>query len=147
MQDAWAEELPYDTCLRLLRANEVGRIGVVVNDLPVVLPVNYRVVETTGLLWIALRTRPGNVIDRAAIKVAFEIDGVDPLHREGWSVHVSGTLHRIDPDAADFRERFDSEPWLASERDRWLVILPNTISGRRLHAAEPEWVLHVRGFL
>ena len=62
-------------------------------------------------------------------------------------MHVSGTLHRIDPDAADFRERFDSEPWLASERDRWLVILPNTISGRRLHAAEPEWVLHVRGFL
>ena len=147
MVDAWAEELPYDMCLRLLRANEVGRVGAVVNDLPGVLPGNYRVVETTGLLWIALRTRPGNVIDRAAIKVAFEIDGVDPLHREGWSVLVNGTLHRIDPDAADFRERFDSQPWLANERHRWLVIQPNAISGRRLHAAEPEWVLHVRGFL
>ena len=147
MPEAWAEELPYDTCLRLLRANAVGRIGVVTNDLPVVLPVNYRVVETTGLIWIALRTRPGNVIDLASITVAFEIDGVDPLHREGWSVHVSGTLHRIDPDAADFRQRFDSEPWLESERDCWLVILPNAITGRQLHAAAREWVLHVQEFL
>ena len=125
----------------------MGRIGVVVNDFPVVVPVNYRLVETTGLTWIALRTRPGNVIEQASMNVAFEIDGIDAAHRQGWSVLVRGTLHHVDPDAADFRARFDSEPWLATERDAWLIIQPFAISGRRLNAAEPDWAFHIQGYL
>jgi hypothetical protein len=49
----------------------------VVDDFPVVLPVNYQLVETQGLTWVALRTRPGNTIDRAPTNAAFEIDSVD----------------------------------------------------------------------
>jgi len=145
MPDAWFEELPDEECLRLLRSNAVGRIGVISNDFPVVLPVNYRVVETTGRTWIALRTRPGNVIEQASLKVAFEIDGIDASLRQGWSVLVRGTLHHVDPKTADFRERFDSEPWLSTERDAWLVIQPLSISGRLLHAAESDWVFQVQG--
>jgi hypothetical protein len=48
-------------------------------------------------------------------------------------------LLRVDPDAADFRARFDPEPWVVSERDRWLTIEPFSITGRRLHPAEREW--------
>jgi nitroimidazol reductase NimA-like FMN-containing flavoprotein (pyridoxamine 5'-phosphate oxidase superfamily) len=147
MHDARLEEFSYDECLRALRGNVVGRIGVVMNEFPVVLPVNYRLVETTGLTWIAVRTRPGNVIEGASMNVAFEIDGIDALHRQGWSVLVRGTLHHVDPDAADFRDRFDSEPWLTAERDAWLIIQPITISGRQLRAAEPDWVLHLCGYL
>jgi Pyridoxamine 5'-phosphate oxidase len=79
------------------------------------------------------------------MNVAFEIDGIDPAHQGGWSVLVRGTLHHVDPDAADFRERFDSEPWVAAERESWLAIEPFAITGRRLHAAEREWAFHPRG--
>jgi nitroimidazol reductase NimA-like FMN-containing flavoprotein (pyridoxamine 5'-phosphate oxidase superfamily) len=140
------EELPYDECLRLLRAGVVGRIGIVVNDFPVVLPVNYRLVETTGVTWIAIRTRPGNVIEQASMHAAFEIDGIDPAHQRGWSVLVRGTLHHVDPDAADFRDRFDSSPWLA-DRDAWLVIQPFAVTGRELHPPTADWAFHLRAYL
>jgi nitroimidazol reductase NimA-like FMN-containing flavoprotein (pyridoxamine 5'-phosphate oxidase superfamily) len=146
MQDAPLEELPYDECLRLLRERTVGRIAVVVNDFPVVLPVNYRLVETSGPTWVAIRTRPGNVIDQAPMNVAFEIDSIDVLHEEGWSVLVRGTLHHVDPDAADFRERFDPAPWVADERNAWLVIEPFFISGRRLQSRGPDWFVNLRGY-
>jgi len=147
MQDARLEEMSYEECLRLLRERSMGRIAVVVNDFPIVLPVNYRLVETSGPTWVALRTRPGNVIEQASMKVAFEIDSIDVLHEEGWSVLIRGTLHHVDPDAAGFRERFDPAPWLTDERDAWLVVEPFFVSGRRLHAAESEWFLNVRGYL
>jgi len=147
MTDSWLEELSWDDCLGLLRSSRVGRIALVVDEFPVVLPVNYRLVETSGRTWIALRTRPGNIIERAPVHAAFEIDGIDPAHQQGWSVLVRGTLHHVDPDAAEFRERFDPEPWLVEERDAWLVVDPFAITGRRLHPAEPEWAFHVRAYL
>jgi hypothetical protein len=60
---------------------------------------------------------------------------------------VRGTLDHVDPSAADFRQRFDSEPWLGEERDAWLIIEPFAITGRRLHAAELEWAFHLRAYL
>ena len=68
-------------------------------------------------------------------------------HQQGWSVLVRGTLHHVDPDAADFRERFNPEPWMTAERDAWLVIEPFSITGRQLHAAEPAWAFHPAGYL
>ena len=147
MPDAWLEHLPHEECLRLLRENTVGRVALVVDDFPIVLPVSYRLLETSGLTWVVLRTRPGNVIDQAPMNVAFEIDGIDPTYQQGWSVLVRGTLHHVDPDAADFRERFDPEPWLLAERDAWLAIQPFAVSGRRLHAATTEWAFHARAYL
>jgi nitroimidazol reductase NimA-like FMN-containing flavoprotein (pyridoxamine 5'-phosphate oxidase superfamily) len=141
--DAWLEELTFDEALRRLRTGSVGRVATVVDDFPVVLPVNYRVVETKGRegtrIWLAIRTRPGNVLDRATIPVAFEIDAIDPSHREGWSVLVRGTLAHVDPDSADFRGRFDPEPWMTADREAWLVIEPFAITGRQLHARSHEW--------
>ncbi len=139
MSNAVLDELPLDVCLRLLREGLVGRIGFTVDDLPVVLPVNYRLVETSAPPWIALRTRPGNVIDRAPLMTAFEVDGIDEREHRGWSVLVRGTLEPIDPDAAGFRERFDPEPWIVDERDSWLAIAPFKITGRRLGAADQPW--------
>jgi nitroimidazol reductase NimA-like FMN-containing flavoprotein (pyridoxamine 5'-phosphate oxidase superfamily) len=147
MSEAWLEELSYDQCLQLLRAGDVGRIGVVVDDAPIVVPVNYRLVETVGLTFLALRTRPGNAIERGGLLVAFEIDGLDQAHQQGWSVLVRGTLHHVNPDETDFKERFDSHPWLLSERDAWLVIQPFAITGRQLHPAEPEWGFHTRAYM
>jgi len=144
---AWLEELKFDECLTLLRAESVGRVAVVVDDVPVVVPVNYRLVETGAITWIALRTRPGNVIDRAPMKVGFEIDDIDHVRERGWSVLVRGTLHHVDPNAADFRDRFDPQSWLGHDRSAWLVIQPFAISGRVLHPDEREWAFQLQAYL
>ena len=147
MVQAWLDELSLEECLDLLRAGAVGRIAFTTDDWPVLFPVNYRLVEASERTWIALRTRSGNVIDRAPLNVAFQVDGLGPMLREGWSVLVRGTLERVDPDAADFRERFDPHPWILDERDAWLIVEPFSITGRRLHAPEPEWAFHPEAYL
>jgi nitroimidazol reductase NimA-like FMN-containing flavoprotein (pyridoxamine 5'-phosphate oxidase superfamily) len=144
---AWLETLPLDACVPLLREHTVGRIAVEDASGPVILPVNYRLVESPRGPWIAIRTRPGNVIDRSSARVAFEIDAIQPGLREGWSVLVRGTIHHVDQVAAKFAERFDPEPWIREQRDAWLIIDPFTISGRRLHAAEREWAYQVDAYL
>jgi Pyridoxamine 5'-phosphate oxidase len=127
------DEIGHADCLELLRFGEFGRIAVDIDGGPVVVPVNYRLVEAPGRTWIAMRTRPGNLLDRDRVAAAFEIDHVDHEGREGWSVLVRGTLLRVDPDAAGFRTRFDPDPWVTETRDRWLVLEPFSITGRRLH--------------
>ena len=146
MPNTQFEVLPLDDCLALLRAHSVGRVAVMVNEFPIVLPVNYKLVETDGPVWVALRTRPGNVIDRASMPVAFEIDRIDVAEQEGWSVLVRGTLQHVDADSADFRDRFDPQPWLDDERDAWLVIEPFWITGRRLHSPRPQWAFQLGGY-
>jgi len=147
MNDAPLEELSYEQCLGRLRDHSVGRVAVVVDDAPIVLPINYRLVETVGLTLLAIRTRPGNVIERGGLQVAFEIDEFDPIRKEGWSVLVRGTLHHVDPLAADFANRFDPHSWLVDERDAWLIIQPFAITGRQLTRSTGEWAFHIRGYL
>jgi nitroimidazol reductase NimA-like FMN-containing flavoprotein (pyridoxamine 5'-phosphate oxidase superfamily) len=144
--DAWLEELSLEQCVGLLRSHSVGRAAVSQEGAPVILPVNYKVVNTTAL-WIAVRTRPGSILDGAPLGAALEVDEIDPVHHEGWSVLVRGTLLHVDPGAASFRERFDPEPWMSAERDSWLVLEPFAVTGRRLHAAATAWAFHVRAYL
>ena len=73
MSDTTLEMIPREKCLDLLRQNTVGRIGVIEDGYPVVLPVNYRIVQSEQQTFISIRTRPGNVIDRSGPPVAFEI--------------------------------------------------------------------------
>jgi nitroimidazol reductase NimA-like FMN-containing flavoprotein (pyridoxamine 5'-phosphate oxidase superfamily) len=144
--EPWLAELSLEQCLEHLREGSVGRLAVVIDEHPIVVPVNYRLVETVGLRWIAIRTKPGGLVERASTKVAFEIDGVNEVRRQGWSVLVRGTREALDPDAADSRERFDTHPWLR-ERDAWFVIEPFSITGRELHPAAQEWAFHLRAYL
>ena len=147
MDKPWLETLDLETCLEYLRMEQVGRIAIIVDGSPIVLPITYRLLETSGLTWIALRTRPGNVIDQASMNAAFEIDGIDPARRGGWSVLVRGALQHVDPEAASFRERFDPEPWMTTDRGLWLIIEPYAITGRELHPSEQDWAFHPTAYL
>jgi nitroimidazol reductase NimA-like FMN-containing flavoprotein (pyridoxamine 5'-phosphate oxidase superfamily) len=147
MGDRILEELSHPECLSRLRAGRVGRIAVVVDEFPIILPVNYRLIEAAGVTWVALRTRPGNVIDRASMRAAFEVDDIDSVRHEGWSVVVRGNLMHVDPDAGDLRERFDPEPWLLAERDAWLIIEPFSITGRRVTSSDSGWAFHMTAYL
>ena len=100
MSEAWLEPLSPDACLRCLRLETVGRMAVVVNDGPIILPVNYRLVEPPSGPLLVVRTRPGNVLDQAISNVAFEIDSIDRANQEGWSVLVQGELLHAYPASA-----------------------------------------------
>jgi uncharacterized protein len=138
MTDSVLEPLSRESCLDRLRREAVGRIAFVADGDPVVFPVNYRLVEPASGPAIAVRTRPGNVIERAPLNVAFEIDWIDRVHHRGWSVLVRGDLVHVDSTSDEFVERYDPKSWLA-DRESWLLIDPWEISGRELHGTEPIW--------
>jgi len=140
------EELTRPDCLRLLGQRGIGRVAVVVDDYPVVVPVNYRVVEIDEGVAVVVRTQPGSVIDQAP-RVGFQVDGVDPVHRLGWSVLVRGTLdHLDDADVALLGEEIDPLPWVA-EQSSWLVVRPTVITGRRLQPPAVEWAFSIRAYV
>jgi nitroimidazol reductase NimA-like FMN-containing flavoprotein (pyridoxamine 5'-phosphate oxidase superfamily) len=148
MVDELLEELSEEVCLDLLRAYDVGRIAVVVEGDPVVVPINYLAVDRDGEPAIVLRTRRGNVIDSGSTRAALQIDGIDPVHQCGWSVLARGVLRHLDDDAiAALEEHPRARSWLGATRDTWLVIEHLRISGRRLRAPEAQWAFHIRGYL
>ena len=98
---------------------------------PVILPVNYRYVRGS----IVIRTAAGEKSVEAAMAkpVAFEIDGWDPVQEKGWSVLVKGTAYEVDADDAAAADASTLRPWArAVERDIWVRIVPNEITGRRI---------------
>jgi hypothetical protein len=63
-------------------------VGVSINALPVILPVNFIIVDN----WIVFRTVPGTKFDAAMVRsvAAFEADDHAPDGSWGWSVLVRG---------------------------------------------------------
>lgn len=135
-------ELSETECLGLLAACDLGRIAVIHQGAPAIFPVNYAIATIGARPVIALRTRPGNVIDHVGEHVGFEIDGVDPGRDGGWSVLVRGRLRAVDAD-----EALDSYPILDHERDAWRVIVPHAITGRRITADPMRWAFHPAAYL
>ena len=138
MNESQLEPLSDEDCLRYLREATVGRIAFVIDGDPVVFPVNYRLVESSPRPLLAMRTRPGNVIEQAPTSVAFEIDSIDHLRHQGWSVLVRGELLRATATSEKLLERYDPDSWLA-DREALLFIEPWSITGRKLHSADPLW--------
>jgi nitroimidazol reductase NimA-like FMN-containing flavoprotein (pyridoxamine 5'-phosphate oxidase superfamily) len=125
------EILSFVQCQELLESSIVGRIGMVVAGEPVILPVNYRYACGS----IVFRTALGEKTDVAMMDkpVAFEIDAWDAVRETGWSVLVKGTAHEVDSDDPAAAAAATLQPWArAVERDIWVRIVPNEITGRRV---------------
>jgi nitroimidazol reductase NimA-like FMN-containing flavoprotein (pyridoxamine 5'-phosphate oxidase superfamily) len=119
-----------DECLRLLARERLGRIGVCVDQQPVLLPVNYAMDGNH----IVFRTDPGTKLHAAIGRpVAFEIDGFDRLYHEGWSVLVVGTAEEVESAAELARlSRLPLGPWAPGPKAHWVRIRAGAITGRRL---------------
>lgn len=114
-----------------LAAGSVGRVAVSQAALPVVVPVNYAVLDGD----IVIRTGAGTKLDAAlaGAVVAFEIDAVDPIYHEGWSVMVQGRAHEVvDPDELMRARALPLTPWAAGARDRFVRIASERITGRKI---------------
>jgi nitroimidazol reductase NimA-like FMN-containing flavoprotein (pyridoxamine 5'-phosphate oxidase superfamily) len=123
--------LERDECLRLLATATIGRLAITFGALPVILPVNFRLVDDR----IVFRTGVGTKLDAAACGaiVAFEVDEFDPMSHTGWSVVVTGQAREV-TDADELASlEIDLVPRWAPRGDGRVVEVPTEmISGRRL---------------
>lgn len=129
------EVIERDECLELLRSDDTGRIAVVDGGHPVIFPVNYAM---DGEL-IVLRTAEGTKLD-STLKggpVSFEIDDTDRHSRTGWSVIVTGWARVVTtPARATELEQLDLQSWSSHQKDNWIEVHPERISGRRIVAVD-----------
>src|ERR1039458_8302562 len=91
-------EIGEDECFALLGRQDLGRLAVVRDGRPEIFPVNYAMDGRT----ITIRTGSGAKLTYASLAhVAFEVEDIDPVTREGWVVEVRG--------------------FAGSPRDQWVV--------------------------
>lgn len=128
------EHLSHEECLHLLRSHpqRIGRVGIADDGRrPVILPVNYAMDEDA----VVFRTGGGTKL-AAAVRgafVAFEVDDVDVAWQEGWSVLLRGQAQEVtDPAEVARLEGLPLHPWAGGDRERYIRIQPDTITGRRL---------------
>src|SRR5271169_6245133 len=137
MADRVIEELDEAESLRLIAAGGIGRIAYTSRFGPAVLPVNYKWHDGA----VVFRTARHSALDEdlqtgiagGDYLVAFEIDEIDVAGRQGWSVLLQGPAHHVDS-AAERAAAAEAgvEPWPAGERELFLRIVPNHVTGRRI---------------
>jgi nitroimidazol reductase NimA-like FMN-containing flavoprotein (pyridoxamine 5'-phosphate oxidase superfamily) len=124
-------ELDRDTALSLVATEVIGRVALP-GEPPAVIPLTF-VLDGTSIL--VRTTREASIAAHVGQWVTFEADGHDDRLRAGWSVVVSGPL----TDATDeivARPHTAAEarlhPWAPGDRDCWLRIASEVVSGRAL---------------
>jgi nitroimidazol reductase NimA-like FMN-containing flavoprotein (pyridoxamine 5'-phosphate oxidase superfamily) len=127
------EVLSRDACLRLLATATLGRVGLSIDALPRVLPVNFRFDGRQ----ILIRTGMGTKLNAAANNavVAFEVDEIDPVAHTGWSVMVTGMAREL----TDHGELAAAQTpplarWAPGDDHRVIAISTEVLSGRRIVA-------------
>jgi len=123
-------------CRALLSTHGVGRIAVWAADgRPAVVPVNYEIVDDA----IVFRTAPDSTPAAAVgTEVAFEVDHMDEVLSEGWSVLAAGPASVVtDPDAVRrLTAHAHTTPWAGGAREMWVSIRPTRLTGRRITPAD-----------
>ena len=130
------EQLSEEESLRLAAGSEVGRIGFTGRYGPVILPVNFRIVdgavvfrtEADSALVEDLRTG----IPDAEYRVAFEVDDIDKSDRTGWSVMIQGPAHYLEPEERAGAEAARVDPWIGGDKETYISIRPVHVTGRRI---------------
>lgn len=88
-----------DECRRLLAGRDIGRVAISAGALPIVLPVQYRVVDGRLLLRTPGHHEVGDSIDGQV--VGFEADDIDLVHGVGWCVSVTGAVQVVHGSSMD----------------------------------------------
>lgn len=131
------EELSVQECWALLRAQELGRLAVVVGDHPEIFPINYTVDQGTVVFRSARGTKVFAALSDSP--VALEIDGYDEPTNRAWSVVVKGQAKYI-KGIEELLDTFnmDLTPWQEGTKDWFIRIVPTEVTGRRFPKADPK---------
>lgn len=125
------EIIEEDACWELVASKQIGRLAVSIANDPDVFPLNYRVDDKS----IVLQTLPGLKLAAAVLgnPVAFEIDDIDEETHTGWSVVIHGYGQEINQvEDRLHAEDLQVKPWASGEKGRYIRILPDRVSGRRV---------------
>jgi uncharacterized protein len=108
----------------------VGRIAFVSDGFPVVLPVNYQLMDGE----VIFRTGIGSKLDQAlrGAAISFEVDAVDPAWEEGWSVLVKGKAEELHGEELARARRRTLRPWGPGAKPRYLRIRTEQMTGRQI---------------
>jgi nitroimidazol reductase NimA-like FMN-containing flavoprotein (pyridoxamine 5'-phosphate oxidase superfamily) len=124
------EVLERSECERLLETQRVGRVGLC-GDEPAILPVVYAMHNGD----VVFRTAPGAKLIAALLDqvVVFEVDDYDVERHAGWSVNVVGSATEIvHPAELAKADTLGLQPWAGSARDRFVRVVADRVSGRRI---------------
>lgn len=131
MHDLVPERLTRQECLRLLGSVPIGRVGLSIAALPVVLPVRFALLDDDVVFRAVIGTRLYEAATEAVL--AFEADQHDPHGTSGWSVLVQGRSGELD-DAAELAraQALGVQPWTRDDTaDRFIRITSTVVTGRR----------------
>lgn len=127
-------ELSQSECQRLLRSGVVGRLALSTPGGPHLIPINYSVVDDA----IIVRTSPYSLLGTHAPgnTLAFEVDHFDHEYQRGWSVVARGRAEFVtDQGELDhIRAVWPPRPWAAGNREMYVRLRWDELSGRRLGA-------------
>ena len=125
-----ADETVLDSsqCRRLLESGGIGRLAFCGADGPMVLPVNYVFSAGRAIIRTSRRS-PLSGLD--GVRVAFEVDQVNLDDRCGWSVLLVGVARTV-PEALRELGCPTPEPWAGGDRDVWVIVHADRITGRRV---------------
>jgi nitroimidazol reductase NimA-like FMN-containing flavoprotein (pyridoxamine 5'-phosphate oxidase superfamily) len=124
--------MDHEECMARLRRASVGRVAVTIGAVPAVFPVNFGLFDDGTVVF---RTGTGTKLDAATRNavIAFEVDEVDPLYHEGWSVLVVGVADELrDPVLLEQAHRLPLAPWAPGARDHFVCLRPEVVTGRRI---------------
>ena len=129
------EVIDREECVALLRADVVGRLGLLSHGAPMVVPVNYAMDGDD----VVFRTATGSKLAAAGrAEACFEIDGFDRDAHSGWSVLVTGRLEEVTASQTTLLARLQAlgvSPWADGNHDHVMRLLPTRITGRRVAAS------------
>ncbi|MGV0111118.1 pyridoxamine 5'-phosphate oxidase family protein [Arthrobacter sp. CP30] len=115
-------------CWSLLRDSPIGRLAFCVQGEPDILPINF-VVDHGSIVFRTSEGTKSRSSERAA--VAFEADGFLGDGTRVWSVVVKGQASTINQTPELMRTvHLPLHPWEAGRKDRYMRLVPETISGR-----------------
>lgn len=120
-----------EECRERLATHGVGRLAVSMPEGPLVVPVNYTVIDGDIAFRTAADAAPAKAV---GTEVAFEVDHLDEALGQGWSVLVRGTARSVtDPrEVRHLAEHAYSAPWAGGHRELWIRVAPGTVTGRRI---------------
>ena len=135
------EVLEEHACLEMLERGTVGRVGVSMESIPVILTVNYHFADGA----IHFRTGEGSKLAAATRNavVAFQIDEIDSVYHAGWSVLAVGMAKELkEPGDLAWASRLPLRAWAPGIREHFVRIVPEVVLGRRIipgHSEPQPW--------
>jgi transcriptional regulator with XRE-family HTH domain len=122
-------------CRAHLGTGGVGRFLFVAARGPVAFPVNYRMLADDIVFRTGERTSAAAAAAAPPQPVSFEVDHLDEVLGEGWSVLVSGQAHVVTSAAERAEvESLGVAPWAGGAKQTYVRIIAGQLTGRQIRA-------------